>query len=86
MGVAPLGIPAPLVPVTPKAKVPIADGAWMVMVVDPLPVTEVGLKLAVAPEGRVGAAKVTVSANPFWPLTVSFACTVPPAPAVMVLG
>lgn len=63
----------PLVPVMVKVKVP----AGVVLLVDtetvedPEPVTEVGLKLAVAPVGRPLMLKATFPANPPDPVTVA---------------
>jgi hypothetical protein len=41
------------------------------MVEDPEPVTELGLKVAVAPEGRPDTLKVTVPLNPLEGVTVT---------------
>jgi hypothetical protein len=63
---------APLVPVTPMVNdpVPPLDDVFTVSVVDPVPVTVVGLKLAVAPDGSPEAPKLTTPLNPFNAVTV----------------
>jgi hypothetical protein len=64
---------APLVPVTPMVNdpVPPLDDVFTVSVVDPEPVTVVGLKLAVAPDGSPEAPKLTTPLNPFNATTVT---------------
>ena len=54
-------------------KVPVeADELAVIVAVDvPLPVTEVGLKLAVTPEGNERAASDTVPAKPLSAVTVT---------------
>jgi hypothetical protein len=42
-----------------------------VMVEFPEPITEAGLKLALAPDGRPDALNVTVLLKPFWEVTVT---------------
>jgi hypothetical protein len=63
-----LWLNVPLVAVTLSDEVPagVPLPVFTVMVVDPLPVTVAGLKLAVAPAGRPEALKLTVPLNPFW--------------------
>jgi hypothetical protein len=57
----------PLVAVTVSDELPsgVPLPVFTVMVVDPLPVTVVGLKLAVAPVGSPEVLKLTVPLNPF---------------------
>jgi hypothetical protein len=45
-----------------------------------------GVKVAVAPVGRVGASKVTESLKPFWPVTVTVNWTLPLIKAVTGVG
>src|ERR1039458_2668120 len=57
-------------------------------VVEPEPVTVVGLKLPVTPDGNPDFPKLTVPLNPLTPVTVTVYCALPPAamlpgPAVM---
>src|SRR5207249_3605904 len=54
------------VPARVKLNVPPLGGAWMVTVDEPTPVTDGGLKLAVAPVGRMGASKVTTPLKPLF--------------------
>jgi hypothetical protein len=63
---------APLLAVTVSDEVPagVLLPVSTVMVVDPLPVTVVGLKLAVAPAGRPEALKLTVPVKPFTAVVV----------------
>src|SRR5580704_4509769 len=51
----------------------------MVSVVEPEPVTVVGLKLPVTPEGNPVTPKFTVPSNPLLPVTVTAYCALPPA-------
>jgi hypothetical protein len=57
----------PLVPVIVMVNVPVGVVLAVVTVIveEPEPVTEVGLKVALAPDGRPLALKVTAPANPF---------------------
>jgi hypothetical protein len=57
----------PLVPVIVRVNVPVGVVLAVVTVIveEPEPVTEVGLKVALAPDGSPLALKVTAPANPF---------------------
>ena len=55
--------------VMPPAEAP--PVVVMVSVVEPEPVTVVGLKLPVTPEGNPGVPKLTVPLNPLLPVTVT---------------
>ena len=63
----------PLVPVIVKANVPLVAlvAVVTVIVVDPEVVTDVGLKLAVAPFARPATVNVTVPPNPPEGVTVT---------------
>ena len=63
----------PLVPVIVKANVPLVAlvAVLTVIVVDPEVVTDVGLKLALAPLARPATVNVTVPVNPFDGVTVT---------------
>jgi hypothetical protein len=63
----------PLVPVTVMVELPggVDVDVVTVIVEFPEPFTEVGLKLALAPDGRPDALKVMVPANPFTALAVA---------------
>jgi hypothetical protein len=50
-----------------------------VSVVEPEPVTVVGLKLPVTPEGSPDVPKLTVPLNPLFPVTVTVYAALPPA-------
>ena len=77
-------------PVTVIVKPP-SEAPLVVMiksVVEPEPVTVVGLKLPVTPDGNPDFPKLTVPLNPLTPVTVTVYCALPPAamlpgPAVM---
>ena len=64
---------APLVPVMVSVELPTGVFALVVtvMVDDPVPVTVVGLKLAVAPVGSPLTPKPVLPANPFCAVTVA---------------
>jgi len=57
-----------------------------VMVEGPLPVTEVGLKVAPAPDGKPDAAKLTVPAKPFCAVMVTTLVPLVPCVTVTVAG
>lgn len=78
----------PLVPVIVKVKVPAGVVALVVtdMVDDPEPVTEAGLKLALAPAGNPLTLKLTLLANPPDPVTVAVYDVFPPAVTVAEAG
>jgi hypothetical protein len=61
----------PLDPVMVSVNVPLGLPAVTVIVVVPDPVTEVGLKLALAPPGNPATLKVTAPANPSNGVTVT---------------
>jgi hypothetical protein len=61
----------PLVPAMVSVNVPLALPAVTVIVVVPDPVTEVGLKLALAPPGNPAQLNVTTPVNPFNGVTVT---------------
>ena len=78
----------PLVPVMVSVKVP--DGVVVLVLTDivdePEPVTEVGLKLALAPAGNPLTLKVTLLAKPPEPVTVVVYDVFPPAATVAEAG
>lgn len=78
----------PLVPVMVNVKVP--DGVEVVVVTDmvdePEPVTDVGLKLALAPAGNPPTLKLTLPPNPPDPVTVAVYEVLPPAVTVAEAG
>lgn len=78
----------PLVPVMVSVKLP--DGVVVLVLTDivdePEPVTEVGLKLALAPAGNPLTLKVTLLANPPEPVTVAVYDVFPPAVTVAEAG
>jgi hypothetical protein len=61
----------PLVPAMVSVNVPLGLPAVTVIVVVPDPVTEVGLKLALAPPGNPAPLKVTAPVNPSNGVTVT---------------
>ncbi len=59
----------------------------MVSVVEPLPVTDAGLKLHVLSRGKPehdAGEKLTVPLNPGWPVTVSVAVPLPPGLGIVI--
>jgi hypothetical protein len=69
-------------------KVPIAvlGEVVTVTVVDPEPVIDEGLKLAVAPDGKPDVAKLTIPLKPFVPATVSVYAKLAPGVTVAPPG
>ena len=63
--------------VMPPSEAPLV--VRIVSVVEPEPVTEVGLKLPVTPDGNPDVPKFTVPLNPLFPVTVTVYCALPPA-------
>ena len=78
----------PLVPLMLKVNVP--EGVCLVVeivvTVVPLPVTEVGLNVAVVPAGKPLTLKVTTPLNPFCGVTVAVYVVLDPLLTVRVAG
>ena len=79
-----LWLKEPLVPVTLTANVPVIEFAAgvMVRVVEPGPDSDVGLKLAEAPDGRPLTPSEMFALKPFTPAAVTVYCALPPAMAL----
>jgi hypothetical protein len=76
------------VPVTTSVALPRAvdDDVWILRVELPAPVTELGLKLQVAPAGTPETEKLTVPLNPLSDETVTVYEVAPPAATFLELG
>jgi hypothetical protein len=70
--------------VMPPGEAPLV--VRIVNVVEPEPVTVVGLKLPVTPEGNPDVPKFTVPLNPLRPVTVTVYAALPPAATLAPVG
>ena len=70
--------------VKPPCEAPLV--VMMVSVVEPEPVTVVGLKLPVTPEGNPDVPKFTGPLNPLPPVTVTVYAALPPAATLASVG